>query len=165
MRSDVAVSARLFSIVLIVPVLALAGCASGATTNAEPSAVDQSSIESSPTPSSPFAPDPLTGEMEYAGPEIDAPAVEPCPYAAEVDAVAFDEKFQRALDLGCEHDIHGDITFTESIQGPDGEMLGLLSPDHAMSMEELHEAGYISDADFQEHLEFVEYTENRRNQQ
>ena len=46
-------------------------------------------------------------------PEIDAPSVEPCPSTDEVDAVAFDEKFQRALDLGCEHDVDGDITFTE----------------------------------------------------
>lgn len=163
-RSDVAVRARLFPIVLVLPLLALAGCASEASPAADSSDINQSSAASSPDASSPFAPDPVTGEMDYADPEIDAPPVEPCPYAAEVDAVAFDDKFQRALDLGCEHDIHGDITFTEPIKGPDGEMLGLLSPDHALSMKEMHEAGYISDADFQEHLEFVEYTKNRNQQ-
>ncbi|OAV62954.1 hypothetical protein [Enteractinococcus helveticum] len=92
----------------------------------------------------------------YAGPEISAPPVEPCPYIEEINAVEFDQQFQRALDLGCEHDILGDITFTEPIQGPDGPMLGLLSPAHAMTIEEMHAAGYLSDADFAEYLQHAE---------
>lgn len=138
--------------------LTASGCSSSQDTSEQDSesaqAVQPGDLN---TPDAMSSPDIMAPEPRV----IHAPSVEPCPYTDEVDAVAFDEKFQRALDLGCEHDVYGDITFTEPIQGPDGEMFGLLSPEHALTMEELHDAGYISDADFEAHLEHRKYMEQQ----
>lgn len=87
----------------------------------------------------------------FSGPEIDAPYVETCPYHEEVGQVegSIQDKIDKALELGCEMGIHGDITFEQPIDAPpnsDGTY-GFTSVEDALSIPEMCEQGYIPEDD------------------
>lgn len=141
--------------ILLSSVIALVGCGSS----------DQDSTDASNDPvlSQPHEAIPsrgITGPDASSGdgPDIDAPDVAQCPHGAEVEAVPGHEQFQHALDLGCEHSIYGEISFTEPIQSADGETRAwsIISAEHALTVAEMNEAGYIADEDYESHLQHVE---------
>lgn len=74
------------------------------------------------------------------------PAPEICEYHEEVSEVPDDEQFKRALELGCDYGIHGEIVFAEPIR-VDGDDYtdSLTDPNRAMSIEEMNEAGYSTE--------------------
>lgn len=74
------------------------------------------------------------------------PAPEICEYHEEVSEVPDDEQFERALELGCDYGIHGEIVFAEPIR-VDGDDYtdSLTDPSRAMSIEEMREAGYSTE--------------------
>ncbi|MDZ5077854.1 hypothetical protein [Nesterenkonia sp. HG001] len=97
-------------------------------------------------------------------PVINAPEVEPCPYQDELAAQApddpdefldeMDSLISEAIDLGCEPDIHGSITFEEPVYVyDDGSTLDeLISVRHAMSVDDMCDEGYISEEDCENEL-------------
>lgn len=136
-------AARSTLAVAAVSLLALTGCATSASQASEESeeaAEELASVEG----------DVLDDRPGPPGPKIDTPYVEPCPYHEEVsqedDVQAMTE---RALELGCEPDIHGGIEFEEPLEEYEdgGGLYGLISTGHALSVQQMCDQGYISDED------------------
>lgn len=88
-------------------------------------------------------------EPAQPGPEIDAPAVEPCPYHEEVGAVdgSVSHQIAKALELGCEMGIHGEIDFEQPLDAPENSSgtYSLTSVEDALSLSEMCDQGYISE--------------------
>lgn len=123
--------------------LALAGC--GSSTEAQP-APESTPDEALAEPSSE---DTFTPAHElpqsYTGPRINAPAVPECPHHEEVGQLEeVSDQIDLAFELGCEADIHGEITFSEPLPG---NVVGLISVDDAMSVQQMCDGGYIPEED------------------
>lgn len=82
----------------------------------------------------------------YTGPRIEEPDPVPaCPYHEEVGAVrGVKAQVDLALELGCEADIFGEVTFTEPLPGG---AIAIISVEHAMSVQEMCEEGIINEED------------------
>lgn len=132
--------------------LALTGCAAGS----EEPATEEVSTAASGSGS------PLTGSFSEGtqgaptgdASKVIAPDVPKCPYVEEVFAAAPGERFATALELGCEYDLHGAIEFSEPTPG--SEHAVLISEEHAMSLEELLDAGVISEEEYERYLPQLE---------
>lgn len=132
---------------LAVGMLALAGCGGDAAQPAEHKAtpVTKPELEKLADENQPADfPD------DYAGPRINVPDVPDCPYHEEVGALSDTrEQIELAIDLGCEVDIHGEITFTEPLPG---NVYGLISTERALSVNEMCDQGYMHPEDCQVEL-------------
>lgn len=74
------------------------------------------------------------------------PTPETCPHHEEVSEAPDDEQFERALDLGCEHGVYGEIVFAEPVRVDGQDSVNTLTdPTLAFSIEEMGEAGYAVD--------------------
>lgn len=80
-------------------------------------------------------------------PHAEAPPVEPCPHHEEVSGVNGDraEQFDRAVSLGCEVGIHGEIDFAQPLDpAEDGSgVYSIIDPEHALSVAEMCDQGYM----------------------
>lgn len=108
-------------------------------------------------PTEPETAEPTTAEaqrVDATAPEINAPTVPNCPYHEEVSELEGTQaQVDLAIELGCEPGPHGEIDFEEPLLAENGdEIYGLISTDHAMSVGEMCEAGYISDEDCEAEL-------------
>lgn len=91
------------------------------------------------------------------GPEIKTPYVPNCPHHDALSEVSRDEKFDRALELGCEYSIHGEISFDEPVQVENGkDLMGIINPEYALTVDEMHEEGYIDDEEYEKFVESLE---------
>lgn len=139
------------SALIVSAFLVLTGCGG---TGAEPAAAPGSI----PAATEPNLPETVSQEDEelnpappripdgYTGPRIEEPDPVPaCPYHEEVGAVQ-DVKAQvdLALELGCEADIYGEVTFTEPLPGG---IIAIISVEHAMSVREMCDEGIINQED------------------
>ncbi|RJN31877.1 hypothetical protein [Nesterenkonia natronophila] len=81
------------------------------------------------------------------GPQIDVPHTDTCPYHEEVGAVdgSVSDQIDRALELGCELDIHGTVSFGQPLDAPANSSgtYSLTSVHDALSVIEMCEQGYI----------------------
>ena len=140
------------SILFAAAAVALTGCGS---TGAEPAAAPEpAAVVTEPeaseagtqeegeelNPAPPQIPD------GYTGPRIEEPDPVPaCPYHEEVGAVqGVKAQVDLALELGCEADIFGEVTFTEPLPGG---VYAIISVDHAMSVQELCDEGIMNEED------------------
>ncbi|TLP71270.1 hypothetical protein [Nesterenkonia sphaerica] len=64
----------------------------------------------------------------------------------EVDGSRSDQ-FDKALELGCETGIHGEINFTQPLDPAEKGtgVYSLTSPDHALSVADMCDQGYIEE--------------------
>ena len=122
--------------------LALAGCGGDTTGTADPEAPPATNADrEEPADEHP----PADFPDDYAGPRIDVPDVPDCPYHKEVGALSDTrEQIELAIDLGCEADIHGEITFTEPLPG---NVYAIISTERALSVNEMCAQGYMHPED------------------
>lgn len=129
-------------VLLAAGTLSLAGCGGNAAQSAEP--------ESAPVPKAQHEEPadehpPADFPDDYAGPRISVPDVPDCPYHEEVGALSDTrEQIELAIDLGCQADIHGEITFTEPLPG---NVYALISTERALSVNEMCAQGYMHPED------------------
>ena len=137
------------------PTTTAVGAALAALLLAACSPTDSDGSDAAPT--EPETAEPTTAEaqrVDATAPEINAPTVPNCPYHEEVSEHEDTQaQVDLAIELGCEPGPHGEIDFDEPLLTENGdEIHGLISTDHAMSVGEMCEAGYISDEDCEAEL-------------
>lgn len=70
------------------------------------------------------------------GPGIKIPYVPNCPHHEAVSEVPRDEMFDRAVELGCEYSIHGEISFDEPLQVDNGDgLMCIIDPEYALTVD------------------------------
>lgn len=132
-------------------VLLVASCANGASDGEDEADSSAGAVDTDGNTSTEDA-----GSGVY-GPEIKTPYVPNCPHHEAVSEVPRDEMFDRALELGCEYSIHGDISFDEPLQVDNGEdLMGITDPEYALTVDEMHEEGYIEDEEYEKFVESLE---------